>query len=149
MLPDDRAAGQEERGENMGSEEEKKGFTIRDRRASSPGAEAAKTEGPAGEEGQEPRGKAEPPSPEEASLPEIDFSSFVFSLSTSALLHLGEVPDPATRQFEKNLPLAKQTIDILGMLEEKTRGNLTADEAKLLENLLADLRWRYVREAKA
>ncbi|MBP1715820.1 MAG: hypothetical protein H6Q42_4023, partial [Deltaproteobacteria bacterium] len=80
--------------------------------------------------------------------PEIDFSSFVFSLSTSALLHLGEVPDPVTRKIEKDLALAKQTIDILGLLQEKTRGNLTADEEKLLENLLADLRWRYVREAK-
>ena len=80
--------------------------------------------------------------------PEIDFSSFVFSLSTSALLHLGEVPDPVTGKTEKDLPLAKQTIDILGMLQDKTRGNLTADEGKLLENLLADLRWRYVREAK-
>ncbi len=132
----------------MGNEEEKKGFTIRDRRASSPGGEAAKTEAPGGEERKESRKPEETFPADEANLPEIDFSSFVFSLSTSALLHLGEVPDPVTRKIEKDLPLAKQTIDILGMLEEKTRGNLTADEAKLLENLLADLRLRYVREAK-
>jgi hypothetical protein len=81
-------------------------------------------------------------------LPEIDFSSFIFSLSTSALLHLGEVPDPTTQKREKNLPLAKQTIDILGMLKEKTKGNLTPDEEKLIENILTDLRWRYVREVK-
>jgi hypothetical protein len=78
----------------------------------------------------------------------MDFSSFIFSLSTSALFHLGEVPDPVTQKREKDLPLAKQTIDILGMLKEKTRGNLTSEEGKLLENLLADLRWRYIREAK-
>ena len=106
------------------------------------------TETPAGEERKEPREQKETFPPDEDSLPEIDFSSFVFSLSTSALLHLGEVPDPVTGKTEKDLPLAKQTIDILGMLQDKTRGNLTADEGKLLENLLADLRWRYVREAK-
>jgi hypothetical protein len=132
----------------MGNEEEKKGFTIRDRRVSSPGGETAKTEAPVENENKEPGEQKEAVAADDLSLPEIDFSSFVFSLSTSALLHLGEVPDPVTRKIEKNLPLAKQTIDILGMLEEKTRGNLTADEAKLLENLLADLRWRYVREAK-
>ena len=132
----------------MGNEEEKKGFTIRDRRVSSPAAEAAKTETPGVEERKEPREQRETSPPEEVALSEIDFSSFVFSLSTSALLHLGEVPDPVTGKIEKDLPLAKQTIDILGMLQDKTRGNLTADEGKLLENLLADLRWRYVREAK-
>lgn len=132
----------------MGSEEEKKGFTVRDRRVSSPEAGTGKPGGPEPAEGTEspnPEGRSRP-SP--VSLPEIDFSSFVFSLSTSALLHLGEMPDPVTRKTEKDLPLAKQTIDILGMLEEKTRGNLSVDEAKLLENLLADLRWRYVREAE-
>lgn len=132
----------------MGNEEEKKGFTIRDRRVSSPGTEAGKPEEPEGREQKESREQKEFPSPDEVSLPEIDFSSFVFSLSTSALLHLGEVADPITGKIEKDLPLAKQTIDILGMLQEKTRGNLTADEEKLLENLLADLRWRYVREVK-
>lgn len=132
----------------MTNDEEKKGFTIRDRRVSSPGSEGTKTETPPSEKRNESAESKETLPPDEVSLPEIDFSSFVFSLSTSALLHLGEVPDPVTRKIEKDLPLAKQTIDILGMLEEKTRGNLTADEAKLLENLLADLRWRYVREAK-
>jgi len=117
--------------------EEKKGFTIRDRRFSSQQEEPAK-----GESGKEQE------IPEPPFLPEINFSSFIFSLSTSALLHLGEVPDPVTQKREKCLPLAKQTIDILGMLKEKTQGNLTPDEQKLIENLLADLRWRYIREAK-
>ncbi len=138
----------------MESGEEKKGFTIRDRRASTQPAqtekeEQKKTEGPsAGEwgkgesEGPERGQKQEPP------LPEINFSSFLLSLSTSALMHLGEVPDPVTQKVDKNLPLAKQSIDMLGMLKEKTRGNLTADEEKLMDHLLTDLRWRYIREAK-
>jgi len=121
----------------MESGEEKKGFTIRDRRFSSQQEEPAK-----GESGKEQK-TSEPPS-----LPEINFSSFIFSLGSSALLHLGEVPDPVTQKREKNIPLAKQTIDILGMLKEKTQGNLEPDEQKLIENLLTDLRWRYIREAK-
>jgi len=124
----------------MEGSEEKKGFTIRDRRVTSQPEEAAKKEGEKTEKA--PGGT--PPHP----LPEIDFSSFIFSLSTSALLHLGEVPDPATHKREKDLPLARQTINILGMLKEKTRGNLTPDEEKLMENILTDLRWRYIREAK-
>ncbi len=126
----------------MSDEEEKKGFTIRDRRSASQAEEKGKPE--------EEKGKREKKQeePGDIPLPEMDFSSFVFSLSTSALFHLGEVPDPVTKKTEKNLVLAKQTIDILGMLKEKTRGNLTGDEEKLLDNFLTDLRWRYVREAK-
>jgi hypothetical protein len=137
----------------MESGEEKKGFTIRDRRVASQEGETAKKEGEKPErapgktaEGtQGERGERESkPQP----LPEIDFSSFIFSLSTSALFHLGEIPDPVTQKREKDLPLAKQTIDILGILKEKTRGNLTPDEERLMENILTDLRWRYIREAK-
>jgi len=129
--------------------EEKKGFTIRDRRVSSHPEETAKGESGKTEgrtEGLE--GERSGKKPELHPLPEIDFSAFIFSLGTSALLHLGEAPDPVTQKREKNLPLAKQTIDILGILKEKTRGNLTPDEEKLMENLLTDLRWRYVREVK-
>ena len=136
----------------MEDREEKKGFTIRDRRVSSQPEGTAPPEsgsGPTATEGSQRsaagrRGEPFPPD----SLPEIDFSSFIFSLSTSALLHLGEVPDPVTQQKEKNLLLAKQTIDILGILREKTKGNLTADEEKVMDHLLADLRLRFVRESK-
>ena len=76
----------------------------------------------------------------------MDFSSFVFSLSTSALLHLGEVPDPLTQKIEKNLPLAKQTIDLLGVLRDKTRGNLDQEEENLFDHLLYDLRMAYIKE---
>ncbi len=79
-------------------------------------------------------------------LPKITFSTFIFSLNSSALFHLGLVPDPTTGKKEKNLLLAKQSIDIIGMLDEKTRGNLTSDEEKLLRNVLHDLRLMYVKE---
>jgi hypothetical protein len=85
---------------------------------------------------------------EPAQLPEINFSTFVVSLSSSALIHMGIVPDPLTGETKKELALAKQTIDMLGMLQEKTRGNLTDDEAQLMESMLYDLRMRYVEESK-
>lgn len=134
----------------MESEEDKKGFTIRDKRTPAQTDEAGKGEVPKVEtpSSGEAR-KAEKETRERAAdLPEIDFSSFILSLSTSVLVHLGEVPDPMTQKPDRHLPLAKQTIDLLGMLKEKTRGNLTEDEEKLIDHLLADLRWRYIREAK-
>lgn len=85
---------------------------------------------------------------EHESFPQIDFATFVLSLSHSALMHLGEAPDPETNKVEKNLPLAKQNIDILGLLEEKTKGNLTGDEERLLAQVLFDLRMRYVECSK-
>lgn len=81
-------------------------------------------------------------------LPHIDFAMFVMSLSTSALVHLGEEPNPETQKTEVNLPLAKQNIDILGLLEEKTKGNLTGEEERLLAQVLFDLRMRYVERSK-
>jgi hypothetical protein len=66
-------------------------------------------------------------------------------LSTSALIQLGEVQDPFTEKTAKNLPLAKQTIDLIGMLKEKTKGNLTPEEGKMIEYILYDLRMRYVK----
>ena len=95
-----------------------------------------------GAQSHEAREKASSP------LPEINFSTFVLSLSSSALFHFGELPDPNTNIKQRNIPMAKQTIDILGMLKEKTVGNLSPDEEKLLDNLLYDLRMRYVIEAK-
>ena len=83
----------------------------------------------------------------EPPLPEINFATFVVSLNASALLNLGAIEDPATGQTNKNLPMAKQTIDILSMLEEKTAGNLTTEETNLLKNILYDLRIIYVKES--
>jgi len=82
---------------------------------------------------------------EEKSLPDqIDFSTFVFSLATNALINLGLTPDPITKKTQKNIPLAKQNIDILGMLKDKTKGNLTEEEDKLMESLLTEARLRFV-----
>jgi hypothetical protein len=79
-------------------------------------------------------------------LPSVDLSTFVLSLSSSALVHLGEVPEPESGETRQNLDLARHTIDIIGMLEEKTRGNVTEDEAGLFRNLLFDLRMKYVQK---
>ncbi len=80
-------------------------------------------------------------------LPEIDFATFVLSLGSSALVHLGETPDE-DGQKRANLPLAKQTIDLLALIEEKTRGNLDEGEQELLSALLYDLRIKYVDARK-
>ena len=82
----------------------------------------------------------------EFQLPEINLATFIFSLNSSVLMQLGIIEDPVTGEKVKNLPLAKQTIDILGMIEEKTKGNLTEDEATMLKNILYELRMLYVRE---
>ncbi len=86
------------------------------------------------------------PADEAYALPKIDFSTFVLSINSSALVQLGLIEDPSTGQKTKNIPLAKQTIDILGMLEEKTSGNLTKDEDNILKNILYELRMLYVKE---
>lgn len=83
---------------------------------------------------------------QEYTLPPIDFSTFVLSLNSSVLVQLGMIEDPGSGQKIKNLPMAKQTIDLLGMLEEKTRGNLTSDEENILKNILYELRLLYVKE---
>jgi hypothetical protein len=93
--------------------------------------------------------EASPRAHEERSvpLPEVTLATFIFSLSSSALLHLGEIPDPETTSVRVDLPLAKQIIDTLGMLQEKTKGNLNSDEDNLLRTVLYDLRMRYVQKS--
>ena len=81
-------------------------------------------------------------------LPAIDFLTFIVSMSHSALLHLGDAPDPATGTREKNLPMARQTIDLLAMLQDKTRGNLTGAEERVLSQAIYDLRMRFVEVSK-
>jgi Domain of unknown function (DUF1844) len=88
-----------------------------------------------------------PTAPNET-LPGVDFATFVLSLSHSALVHLGEAPNPDTGGVEKNLALARQTIDLIAMLEDKTKGNLTGDEERLVGQILFDLRMRYVELSK-
>ena len=82
------------------------------------------------------------------SLPKIDFSSFILSLYSSGLVQLGKVEEPSTGKKAVNLELAQHTIDMIAMLDEKTKGNLTEEEANLLKALLSELRMAFV-EAKA
>jgi len=126
-------------------EEQDKGFAVRDKRFSATKEE--NEESKVEEEGKIKETPREDVSPQEGPLPEIDFTNFILSLSTSALIQLGEIPDPFNRKTTKNLPLAKQTIDLIGMLKEKTKGNLSPEEEKIVEYILYDLRMKYVKAA--
>ena len=74
----------------------------------------------------------------------ISFSTFILGLASTALIHLGEAPDPSTGQRTPSLDLAKQSLDLLDLLERKTKGNLTPDEQRLFQILLTDLRLKFV-----
>jgi hypothetical protein len=138
----------------MEEEKKEKGFVIKDRRHFDESGSVRKEEKAVTEKQSETQ-TDEPPSPpetadasetEEGPFPEINFTSFIFSLSTTAMYHFGDFPDPVTQKGERNLPAAKQTIDILSILKAKTEGNLDEDEKQLLEKLLFELRMRYVKE---
>lgn len=83
-----------------------------------------------------------------AATDQVDFSTLIFSFATSALINLGIAPDPVTKKTEKNLSIARQNIDILAMLKDKTKGNLTSDESQLIESLLTEVRMRFVDASK-
>jgi hypothetical protein len=130
-------------------EEEEKGFVIKDRRSFDERGDLKEKTG-AGQSEKEERkeGSKEEAGKEQGQrtvLPDVNFSYFLISLSSSALFHLGELADPQTGQKTKDLPIAKHTIDTIAMLKEKTKGNLTDEEQKALDSILADLRWRYVK----
>ena len=82
------------------------------------------------------------------SLPAVTFSAFVLSIASSALVHLGEVPDPESGQTMRNLEVAKHNIDVLSMLRDRTVGNLDADEMRLIDAVLYELRLKYVMADK-
>ena len=133
----------------MGSENKQGGFTVTDRRSFTDSGEARPADAPAEAGGPEaPAAPGAKSASDAAALPAVDFHTFVLSLGSSALLHLGELEHPEAGDRQKDLPLAKHTIDILSMLQEKTKGNLTAAEEKLMESLLYDLRLRYVSASK-
>ena len=133
---------------------EGKGFTVQDRRRFSPDTgetrpevtESASVSAPT----TEPRdaGTAAPSEAQPDSLPEINFSTFVISLSTQALMHLGEIANPLSGKVETDVPVAKQMIDILAMLKDKGKGNLNPNEDQLMEDILFDLRMKYVEAVK-
>ena len=91
---------------------------------------------------------AEKSQKEEARLPEVDFKFFITTLAMQATVALGEVPNPVTNKKEKELNQAKFIIDVLGVLKDKTKGNLESEEEKLLEDLLYGLRLAYVNSSK-
>ena len=128
----------------MGDEKDQ-GFVIRDRRGR-------------GEEAPAAASASKPPAPEPAPaelqqhaeehghaghLP-VNFSSFVISMGSSALMLMGEQLDPQQPSMPLNLPQAKEIIDLLSMLEEKTRGNLTPDEQVVMKDMLYALRMKFV-----
>ena len=133
--------------------EEEKGFVIKDKRAFD---EKGDLKEKAQEEGKKEEEKKKTEEPKDQSVgedtttrpfPEVNFSSLIFSLSSTALFHFGEVADPRTGEKKKDLSLAKHTIDTIAMLKEKTAGNLTEEEQKFLDSILTDLRWRYVKNS--
>ena len=135
-------------------ESEERGFKITDRRhwAREEAQEPSPAEPEAPSPPPEPEAPPQPEAPPEAEAPPVeelpppDFHYLVVFLGTQALLCMGEQPDAAAgEKFEKNLPGAKHAIDLLGVIQEKTKGNLDDDESKLLESLLYDLRMRYVQ----
>jgi len=141
----------------MAAEEEKqenKGFTVQDRRRFSPEtgeARADEPEAPAAPVQGSPQTSTAQEAADRAganALPEIDFSTFVISLSTQALMHLGEIANPVSGKNDADITVAKQMIDILGLLKEKTRGNLDSNEDRLMEGILFDLRMKYVEAVK-
>lgn len=148
-------ADQDEKIGQAKEEPSSRGFKVTDRRGQpkdTPAGKAADAGAPAaaGDESA-PAESAEKPSPpggeQEAreAPPPITFTTFLISLSTSALVQLGEIPDPFTKKKGKDLAAAQQTIDLLGLLERKTQGNLDEDEKKTLEAVLYDLRMRYLK----
>jgi hypothetical protein len=78
----------------------------------------------------------------------IEFTTFVLGLASTALIHLGATPNPETGTSQVDLVLARETLDLISLLREKTRGNLTEDEQRVLENVLADLRLRFVEASR-
>lgn len=79
----------------------------------------------------------------------VDFSGFVLSLATTGMMHLGAIPDPVTGKKEENLPGARQMIEILTVLREKTRGNLSNEEAKLLDSLIYEMQMGVMSQAQS
>jgi hypothetical protein len=149
----------------MEEEKKEKGFVIKDRRHFDETGDLRKEEESRKEEqepdvsaeragqtsslGKEPDETAadEPVgAASEAPPPEVNFAGFIFSLSTTAMYHFGDFPDPVTKGSTRNLVAAKQTIDILTLLKSKTEGNLDENEKQLLEGILFELRMRYVKE---
>jgi hypothetical protein len=140
--------------------EEEKGFTVKDRRAFSaegdmredaaeetdaPQTEPREAEGQGADQPETGTGAAEGGAEKQHRLPPVDFSSFILSMSSAALMHLGQIPDPQSGKRRQDLALARHTIDTLGMIQDKTKGNLSDEEQKLIDSVLTDLRLAFVQ----
>jgi hypothetical protein len=120
------------------------GFVIKDSRSSQLSEEEAETH-----ETQDSSEPAKVGADQKNQQPfQIDFSTFIMSLTSSAFYHLGDIADPETGKTETNLPAVHQTIDMLTMLRGKTQGNLNEEENKLIEQLIYELQMKYVAKTK-
>ena len=144
----------------MSDKEGEKSFKVIDKRKISETEEIKETNNaeevkPAETAGENTAGtatdsKIKAPDETAAEMPdfEADFATFVYSLNTQALLFMGKIPNPISKKYEKDLGTAKYLIDTIDMLSKKTKENLDEDEAKLIENILYDLRMAYISEKK-
>ncbi len=137
----------------MEEEKQEKSFVVKDKRMFSESgeqrqAEPQQPEAPprASEEPKAKSSESKAAEEEDQFLPEVNFLNFILSLSTTVLFHFGDFPDPVSHETQKNLPAAKQTIDILSLLKDKTKGNLDDHEKSLLDEILFELKMRYVKE---
>lgn len=121
-------------------EDEKKGYTFTDRRIRQEQTRQGREDSFG-----EARGSS---SPEDRAHMEIDFSTLITSFASAAMISMGLVSDPATGKTGSDPVLARQNIEIIAMLQDKTRGNLSADEEKLVENILYELRMNYIEFQK-
>jgi hypothetical protein len=89
------------------------------------------------------------PQDDAQAMPQVSFSTFILSLASTALVQLGEVPNPESGQIEQNLALGKHTIDVLDMLRSKTKAGLDNEEQRLIDGILYELRMKYVLKSPA
>ncbi|MBI5787484.1 MAG: DUF1844 domain-containing protein [Candidatus Schekmanbacteria bacterium] len=141
--------------QNDKDRDKERGFTIVDRRFAVKSEEEKQETLEAEKKGQKAAEKeTAPPKPEkpkaqkEEFAPGITLSNLIFSLSHTALIQMGEIPNPASNRKEKDLASSKQSIDLIALLQEKTKGNQTKDEEMLFENVLYDLRMRFVQNSR-
>ncbi|MFQ5442780.1 MAG: DUF1844 domain-containing protein [Thermodesulfobacteriota bacterium] len=112
-------------------------MTEEEKKVKGPGPDGR--EGAPGAAGEEPKEKGPVP------FPALNFSSFILSLSSSVLINLGVIENPVTKKTEREPETAKQTIELIELLKEKTKGNLTEDESRLLDDILRELRLQYCK----
>jgi hypothetical protein len=130
----------------MTKEQEEQGFRITDKRGFRDDGEVRAPED-AEKAADKPGGEPDPSAGNTASekgIPPIDFPSYILSYYTQGLVLLGEVPNPYTNKKEEDVEAARHTIDILSLLEQKTKGNLSQDEKQLLESVLYELRMKFM-----